>query len=269
MFKTLISAFITFVLAGCVSTGAGFKNVPLGSSDDAKIESITGILSKPSGKGPFPAIAILHTCGGVMPHVSEDWPRFLNAQGYVTLTVDTFGSRLAGKCPYARYLQGKPMVRDAYGALEHLASMPDVDGNRIGVIGFSLGAMAIELMATNFHSPRKITTPSALTFAAGISVYGRCEFTREADFPVLAIIGDHDKHHMSCPGVTNKLLGIKSPSVSNVSANILPGAYHGFDNSVLTTMRVVSGDHKAVYDGNATRTAEKLVARFFGQHLGK
>ena len=144
------------------------------------------------------------------------------------------------------------MWRDAIGALDYLAGRPDIDPDRIGVMGFSLGAMAIETFAV-----QDLKSPSGRNFAAGIALYGRCDFYGEPPFPLLEIIGDKDKNVDSCPDGT----------YSRVSVDIIPGATHAFDNDRLTTMRVVSGGHSSIYSWSATKKARELTRIYFAKHL--
>ena len=254
MLRILYSSMIVVLVLSACATGVSFPTAKLGLSGDDPTEKVHGLLAKPAGKGPFPAVVLLHTCGGVQPHVSEDWPAFLTRNGYAALTVDTFGSRNAGRCPEALYLGGFPMWRDAYGALEYLAGLPEIDADRIGVMGFSLGAQAIENFAMN-----NIKGPGGRNFKAGIAVYGRCQVYREPPFPVLEIIGDQDKNSLNCPDQT----------IPRLSVEIIPGAYHAFDVSRFTTARIVSGGHVAIYDTTATKKARESTRKFFAKHLAR
>ena len=49
---------------------------------------LVGFLSRPKGDGPFPAIVILHGCGGLGPRLKNDVAGRLVSQGYVVLVVD-------------------------------------------------------------------------------------------------------------------------------------------------------------------------------------
>lgn len=240
------------ILAGC-ATRVSFQNAKL-TEYDPPTEKIRGILAKPEGDGPFPAVVLLHTCGGVQRHVSRDWPAFLTENGYAALTVDTFGSRNAGRCPAARHLGGATMRRDAYGALDYLASRPDIVPDQIGVMGFSLGGRAIEAIAE-----QSIKSPEGRNFKAGIAFYGGCSVIRDPSFPVLEIIGRNDTNSYYCSG----------GSFKNWSVKILPGAYHAFDQPQITSMRTVSGGHSAIYDRTATDKARELTRRFLDKNLAR
>ena len=244
---------VALVVGGC-ATFVSFKSADLGIRGNEPAETVSGLFSKPEGQGPFPAVVLLLTCGGVRSHVSEDWPRFLAANGYAALTVDTFGSRGAGRCPGARRFGGEHMWRDAYGALDYLASRPDIDATRIGVMGFSLGAFAVEQIAEN-----ALKSDHDRTFGAGIALYGRCTVYGARSFPLLVIIGDRDRNSQNCP---------REPGVG-LSIEILEGAFHAFDQSEFSFIRIVSGNHEAIYDARATERAKALTLAFFDRRLGR
>jgi dienelactone hydrolase len=233
---------VVLVLSACV-TSVSFQNAKLASYDPPP-ENVRSLFAKPAGKGPFPAVVLLHTCGGVRPHVSADWPAFLTEIGYAVLTVDTFGSRGAGTCSDANV--GTPaMTRDAYGALDYLAARPDIDPDRIGVMGFSLGAYAIEGFA-----PENINSPGGRNFKAGIAVYGNCSVSNKPSFPALQIIGDKDGSFRQSLCKPNKYWSVE----------IIPGAYHAFDQIV---------SRGGTYDSTATKKAHEITRKFLATHLAR
>src|SRR6185503_14860151 len=105
-----------------------------------------------------------HTCGGPTETTTRFWPRYLAQLGYASLAVDTLSPRGMKNCrktsyPFRAVVQ---MVgNDAYGALHYLSRLPDVDKQRIAVIGYSLGAISIAGFAGN-----DFKTPEGLNFRA-------------------------------------------------------------------------------------------------------
>ncbi len=97
--KILCTAVLMGVLTACGAM-VSFQNAKLSESDT--IRTISGLLAKPPGDGPFPAVVLLHTCGGLQPHVITDWPDYLTGLGYVTLSVDSFSPRGIRRCPTVR-----------------------------------------------------------------------------------------------------------------------------------------------------------------------
>jgi len=50
-------------------------------------------LTKPDGEGPFPAIVLLHGCGGMKSSYPHNWDKRLAEWGYVSLQVDSLSPR--------------------------------------------------------------------------------------------------------------------------------------------------------------------------------
>lgn len=105
--------------------------------------NLTGRLTKPERNGPFPAIVLLHGCGGIQSRRDHRWADRLSGWGYVTLQVDSFRPRgLSSVCTYSGtdvldIVQKR--VGDAYDAKRYLVGLPFVDRNRIAVMGWSHG----------------------------------------------------------------------------------------------------------------------------------
>ena len=103
--------------------------------------SFAGIMLKPAGEGPFPAIIISHGAGGTVAGYSLTKARELSAYGAVciapTLTHVAGGETNAvnmGHCP-------ENLARITACA-NVLASLSDVDTNRLAFFGHSMGAFA-------------------------------------------------------------------------------------------------------------------------------
>jgi dienelactone hydrolase len=60
--------------------------------------ALRGLIAKPEGAGPFPAVVMIHDCRGVR-HYQHEWVRQLANWGYVALLVNSFFTRhAAGVC---------------------------------------------------------------------------------------------------------------------------------------------------------------------------
>ena len=246
---------LAFLLCGGLSE-VSFKSSKITGfkgGDDAEEIEVTGHFAKPDGAGPFPAVVLLYACGGLKPHVTEDWPDLLTKKGYATFTVDTLGARNATNCLDLED-RDEHMTRDALGALDFLAKRADIDPRRIGAMGFSYGANVVNAMAMfDYRSAQK------RRFRAGIAVYGRCKHYALPAFPLMEIIGDQDRAMVDC--LEYRDVGAQ--------VEVIKDAYHAFDQSQIRRMRVVAGDHNAIYSQEATEQAEKLALRFLETHLAK
>ena len=147
---------------------------------------IWGHLSGPKGDGPFPAIVLLHHCGG-LGRWSEVWTAWLVDWGYVVLNVDSFGPRGQGSCHMPPRPPG-PFIRalDAHGGKTYLTSLPFVDPERIAVMGGSHGA-ATTMQAVHQPTTAKI---AAAPFRAAVALYPWCDPLVKPDTPLLILIGE-------------------------------------------------------------------------------
>src|SRR5262249_44755831 len=118
---------------------------------DGNATMLVGVMVRPPGDGPFPAMVLLHGCGGLFQESGAMWPRDLQrtralvALGYVVLLPDSFdprGVREICRRPQTIY-PAIERVRDAYGALLFLQRHPFVQPDAIGVLGWSNGAMSV------------------------------------------------------------------------------------------------------------------------------
>ena len=73
LFSVLILLFAAEANALDVKS-VNFNSVPVIQGDKAKPQSLEGVLTKPIGKGPFPAVVLLHTCGGPGETTTKFWP---------------------------------------------------------------------------------------------------------------------------------------------------------------------------------------------------
>src|ERR1700738_1227549 len=126
-------------------------------------QQLQGLLRRPEGAGPFPAVVLLHSCNGNGQKLDERWGRQIAPWGYVTLTVDSFGPRgIDETCG-----NGTPadMAFDAYRALDFLVRQGSVDPDRIAVLGFSQGGWlalsSVEEGIVEQSSPNKFRAAAA------------------------------------------------------------------------------------------------------------
>jgi hypothetical protein len=118
------------------------------------------LLPKNQGKGPFPAVICWTSSTPDYTAPEQYWGAWLAERGYVVLTgwsfirnyrdqtsyrQNTAAEKLYGR--FGRWLPMGKMVHDAKREAEYLRSLKQVDGKRIGFIGFSLGAKAAVYVA--------------------------------------------------------------------------------------------------------------------------
>ncbi|WP_346286491.1 dienelactone hydrolase family protein [Zoogloea sp.] len=98
------------------------------------------------GQGRLPAVLILHGSSGVDAR-GDFHAEALNAAGFATLEVDMWEARGVGTGA-ARPALPALTYADAFTALRFLSARSDIDPARIGVLGFSWGAVISMAAAT-------------------------------------------------------------------------------------------------------------------------
>jgi carboxymethylenebutenolidase len=104
-----------------------------------------GFLAFPDGAAaPHPGVVVIHEAFGLNDNIKDVTRRFAE-NGYVALAVDLFADRNRALC-MARYMGGmlrgsvdRPGISDLKLALSHLMTLPEVDPQRVGAIGFCMG----------------------------------------------------------------------------------------------------------------------------------
>lgn len=144
-------------------------------------------LTMPRGRGPFPAVMILHGCDGVAWH-SRDWARRVGSWGYATLIVDSYtprGHKVI--CEDVSVVSFTKRAQDIAVGAEYLRTLPSVNPARIGAVGLSHGGSAALRAAREKSGAR----PAGLQ--AIVAYYPWCQ--REAAplaSDVLILIGEAD-----------------------------------------------------------------------------
>jgi dienelactone hydrolase len=250
-------------------------------------------VQKPDGPGPFPAIVIAHDCSGLGPRSSgapARWARELVGRGYVILLPDSFGTRgfPDGVCtdasPSRVNVSPAARARDAYGALAHARTLPEVDGRRVGLMGGSHGGSTTLASMLAPGSDRDPLAPDKRAgFAAAVALYPTCE--RDARVwqndsgvyrpiaPLLILIGEKDDWTPAepCRRLAEAAAGAGYP----VAIKIYPGAHHSFDSPnpvryVATRInRNAPGGRGATTGGDPAAWADAIreVTAFFDRYL--
>jgi dienelactone hydrolase len=133
-----------------------------GESPDSSSQNTghVGRLFLPQGRGPHPVVVVLNGTGGGF---DLDKAAALSRHGFATLALAYFGIP-----PLPTWLHRIPL--DYFeAALAWLAAQPELDLQRVGVLGVSRGAELGLLLGTKFPQIRSIVAyaPSSVAWAAG------------------------------------------------------------------------------------------------------
>lgn len=265
----LAMAFL-FVLGLGYPTQSAWAASPNGAisvefrSLDAGQTRLLGGLRRPAGDGPFPAIVLLHTCGGMQSN-DDDWAVWFVQAGYLTLQVDSFGPRrVQSTCTGGTPTQSTRAF-DALGALDYLRTRTDVQADHIGALGWSHGAGT-----ALFADTPELITQSHLRgsgFVALVALYPSCPFQiREIASPLMILIGSADDwtSALDCQLLAQRVASDTAP----VQFRVYPDVWHRFDDPHAPGLRRYGPvSHNLVYNEAATRDAHQRIATFFATYL--
>jgi carboxymethylenebutenolidase len=219
MMKQFAVLPIVLLVASTAFSATG-KDVTYKSGD----ESVKGILYTPSGKGPFPALVVIHEWWGLNDWVKEQAAKLAD-QGYVTLAIDLYRGNVATTPEQAHELmRGVPddrATRDLLAASTYLRSLKQVDPARVGSIGWCMGGgYSLDLA---IHDPR---------LAATVINYGHLATEdatlKQINAPILGIFGGQDKGIP--PDAVHKFEQQMKGLNKSVEVVIFPDAGHAFEN---------------------------------------
>jgi len=127
-----ICSLIFIALLTSASFAADGKSVSYKSGD----ETVQAILYTPAGKGPFPAIIVIHEYWGLNDWVKEQASKLAD-QGYEALAIDLYRGKVATTPDMAHeIMRGVPedrAKRDLHAAFEFLQAQPNVKKSRMQV----------------------------------------------------------------------------------------------------------------------------------------
>ena len=151
-------------------------------------------------------------------------------------------------------------VSDAYAAFDHLASLPFVDEDRIGLVGQSLGGgTAIRVAARGYGR----ITPG---YSAAVAYYPYCDYIYRLDLPLLILIGAEDDW---TPARLCRDLAPRDPD--RIELVVYPDAHHSFDLPMQGPFYVEGRNgrfHTVQGNPEATRDSQARMLAFFDKHLG-
>src|SRR5450631_2547045 len=126
--------FLALILSVALSAlAADGKPVSYKSGD----ETVNGVVYTPAGKGPFPALIVIHEWWGLNDWVKEQASKLAD-QGYVALAIDLYRGKVATTPEEAHeIMRGVPddrANRDLLAASAFLRAQKNVDPKRFGSI---------------------------------------------------------------------------------------------------------------------------------------
>lgn len=252
---------------------------PSGPKTPSTFSSNEMAIYKPDGDGPFPALVLLHTCGGIREEI-RNWAKRSVENGYVAFVVDSLSQRgLKSNCYPPTSVYPSRGARDAFQALAHLQTFPFVDKTRIGYMGWSFGG-TVGLLLSSSEASNALATDSG-RFASGVSFYPLCNFKGmpsaptpfeylrpSTDRPLLVLMGENDNETppSECMPRLERLIASRAP----VESYLYPETTHCWDcQSVSNLVKTDFMGNKVVYryDKTVTEDSAKRALEFLARTM--
>jgi len=216
--KTILTCCLLLITVSAFA--ATPKDVTYKSGD----ESVKGTVYTPEGKGPFPALIVIHEWWGLNDWVKEQASKLAD-QGYITLAIDLYRGKVAASPDEAHELmRGVPedrAKRDLDAAFSYLQSLPNVKKNKLGAIGWCMGG--------GYALDVALQQP---TLAADVINYGHLATDPAAlkniNAPILGLFGGQDRG--ITPVDVHKFEQQMKELGKKIDVTIYPDAGHAFEN---------------------------------------
>ncbi len=251
---TIVAVALAVLLTGCVATEKFLSRDTINPvrGSPYRVE-VGGILELPKGATkPPPVVIVLESCGGDTPTLRR-WMSKFNEWGYAAFLVRSLEARGAKYCSAKQSFYPQEVASDAYGAIDYIKANQTVDNKKIALIGFSLGAGAIN------ESIMVEDPPANGSLVGVISFYFRCERSMKGlnSVPMLQVTATRDvRHHPSCSNYS-KIAG-EQPNLKIVSYD----AHHAFDDTKHVRTSKDVGGNEMLFDPKARDASELEVKRF-------
>ena len=246
-FTLLMISILCFVIT--VSAKVTVTSVHYMSGKD----TVTSLLYMPEGKGPFPAIVVIHEWDGLKGWIKET-AESMSKKGYITLAIDLYRGRVASTDEEAHELmRGLPedrAARDLQAATAYLRTLKEVNGAKVGSIGWCMGGGYSLAAALNDSK-----------LSACVICYGRLvtdsSTIAKIPCPILGLFGEDDQG--ISPQSVREFESACKQEGKQIAVTIYKGAGHRFMNS----------EHASSYRQTSAEDAWNKVYAFFDRTLKK
>ena len=213
-------------------------------------EPLTAYLARPAGDGPHPAVVIIHELYGLNDNIRDIARRFAD-EGYAALAVDLFSGGGNRRLCIMRVMSAmvlRPLknkgLSDLRRSIDWLQQRPDIDGNRVGAIGFCMGggyALALACVESDLRASSAFYCLNPRPIAA----LGRA----------CPIVGSYPGNDWSAKSGRKLNVALNEYNVPH-DVKIYPGAGHSFFNDTL-----------GAHDPEAATDSWERTLAFFGEHM--
>ena len=256
--KAALALVLPFILAHCASLLS--ERLPLAydaQSVGGRNSSAPLQLWLPPGNGPFPAVVVMHSCSGITDN-TRTWAGRLVGWGYAAVIVDSFGPRnQRSVCDSVDSIPTRVRAQDAHNAATYLRSLPNIQAERIGIIGFSHGGSTTLWAAIGEEIPRD---RGGQPFQAGVAYYPGCSGKAIVGPYVTDVLILAAKNDTWTPAdLCLKTVAARANDTRPPTIKVYPGALHSFDLGTLPVLtssgHMIGGNPEAAADSFAMTKA--------------
>ncbi len=229
---------------------------------------ISGKLTLPHGKGPFPTVVLVH--GNYHPKELSPWydklVLHLSRAGIASFVIDSFtGRKISDTVASQARLPLAARLVDAFQALNALSSYEEIDENKIGISGYSFGGTVSLLSLDQRFSEAGLAR--GRIFAAHLPVSPDCQtrfrHPRPTGAPLLVLGAELDNWLPShyCTELVDSFIS----SDFNSSIKVYNDTHHGWINDFgineceycmsfrdCGLMYIENNGHESALDGKVT-----------------
>ena len=222
----------------------------------------------PEGEGPFAAMLFFHGCSGPTIAHEEDWASFYNDIGVVLIAVDSYTGRNIDWEDTCNFTKMTPWERasDVLATVAYARSLDFVDGNNLGITGFSHGAATVwtSLVYASTKTPPINLKEWPEDGLAGVQLalpfYGGCSERWTVPIPTISFLAGNDRY---IDAQTCERYHTANPDMTRYSSYIIfDDATHTFDHSNPNQSNIDAGSR---YDAAATLTSQGMIAAAISQ----
>jgi len=219
-------------------------------------KNIDAELIMPDGPGPFPAVLVLHTSGGLKKY-DLDYAEKLGQEGYACLVPNYFKtySLSADTGTWATTVYAEKILTDFRAEIKYLKKQPKINKDKIGAVGFSMGGYWALVLAALGDVQAGVSYYGALTGGGSADSdikYHFDEIFTQKSSPVLLL---HGKEDLTVNvRFAQQLADMLRAKGSVYELQLYPHAGHRFERA-------------GSLDKPAARDSWKRTLAFFGRYL--
>ena len=235
LWAVLLAVLLELPVPAAASYDVEWVEFPALKEFGGEAVQLSALQFRPPGKGPFPAIVLMHGCSGMYTpsgYITASyrrWAELLALDGYVAVLVDGFnprGYRTICELQKRPILESRERVEDAYATARWLNDQPYVGQGRIGLLGWSNGGTGT-LYAMRPASRLEPAFRAAVAFYPGCRTLSRAKTPYQPYAPLLILAGGADDWTPAAPCA--HLIEIAKGQGAPAGIVIYPGAHHAFD----------------------------------------